>query len=293
MKTSEEVQAILRKVRRIELKTKGLSAQIFSGGYRTKFKGRGMLFSEVRPYQYGDDVRNIDWNVTARTNEPHVKLFEEERELTFMLLVDVSGSSFFGTQSQTKQEFAAELAASLAFSVVENSDKIGAILYSDRVEHYIPPKKGKAQALQIIRHLMQPRPQSKGSSLAAACRYLTNIQQRRCTAFVLSDFWQEGHDEGLKIAAQRHDLIGMHLHDEKEEHLPAVGLLPLRDAETGELLWVDTDSADVRAAHSRLYQTNLESFRQAFWRHGADTLSLNIEKPYAKTLMEFFKNRAG
>ena len=291
MNTAPDIQEILRKIRKIEIKTKGLSAQIFSGGYRTTFKGRGMLFSEVRPYQYGDDVRNIDWNVTARTNEPYIKVFEEERELTFMLLIDVSGSSFFGTQNQFKHEFATEIAASLAFSAGNNNDMVGAIFYSDQVELYVPPKKGKAHILRLIREMLFIQPKSKNSNLAPACKYLTNIIRKRCTAFVLSDFMNQNFDDALKVAAKRHDLIGIHVFDPHEQHLPEVGWLPLAAAETGEVRWIDTNSATVRAAHSKHFENNLQYFRQSFWKNGADTVSISTADAYVKSLLQFFRSR--
>jgi uncharacterized protein (DUF58 family) len=288
---AQEIQEVLKKIRKIEIKTKGLSAQIFSGGYRTSFKGRGMLFSEVRPYQYGDDVRNIDWNVTARTREPYIKVFEEERELTFMLLIDISGSVFFGTQNQQKLEYATEIAASLAFSASNNNDMVGAIFYSDEVELYIPPKKGKAHILRIIREMLYLQPKSKGSNLAPACKYLTNIITKRCTAFVLSDFLNQNFDDALKIAAKRHDLIGIRVFDPHEQHLPEVGWLPLLDAETGEIIWTDTNSPAVRAAHSKFYENNIEYFRQSFWKNGADTVSISTQESYVKALLQFFRSR--
>jgi len=284
-------QELIRKVKRIELKTKGLSYQVFSGTYRTTFKGRGMSFSEVRQYQYGDDVRTIDWNVTARSNEPHVKVFEEERELTFMLLLDISGSSFFGTQDISKREFMAEIAASLAFSAHMNNDKVGAIFFSDKIEKFLPPKKGKDHILHIIRDLLVLQPSNKGSQLSSAFKYLVNIVKKRCTSFVLSDFMMQGYETDLKVAAQRHDIVGMHMYDPMETKLEKMGLIPVVDSETGGMRWVDTDNPEVRNNYAKWYQTNFNYFRQKFHQYGADTLSLATNQPYWANLIQFFKQR--
>ena len=291
MNTAPEIQDILKKVRKIELKTKGLSAQIFSGGYRTSFKGRGMLFSEVRPYQYGDDVRNIDWNVTARTREPHVKVFEEERELTFMLLIDISGSTFFGTDQLDKHEYTTEILATLAFSAASNNDMVGAIFFSDEVELYIPPKKGKDHILRIIREMLFIKPKRKGSDLNKACKYLTNVIQKRCTTFILSDFIGQEMNNPVKVAAKLHDLIGIKVYDPHEKELPAVGWLPMADAETGAVIWTDTNDKKVRQAHEKFFSDNLTYFEQTFGKYGADTLTLCTTEAYPKILMNFFRNR--
>lgn len=285
------ITELLKRVRRIELKTRGLSNQIFSGNYKTRFKGRGMSFSEVRQYQYGDDVRNIDWNVTARTNEPFVKVFEEERELTFMLLIDTSGSSFFGTGEQFKIEVATEIAATLAFSANAYNDKVGAILFSDRVEQFIPPRKGKPHILRIIRDLLYQQPRQVLTNLHEPLKYLTNIVQKRCTAFILSDFMTEGYDAGIKLAANRHDVIGMHLYDPREQQLPDVGLLPVRDAESGIVRWIDTSARHVREHYQAEHQARLDAFKKTFLRNNADVLSINTAEPYMSTLMQFFKER--
>lgn len=285
------INELLKKVRKIEIKTRGLSNQVFSGAYKTRFKGRGMSFSEVREYQYGDDVRNIDWNVTARTNEPYVKVFEEERELTFMLLIDVSGSSFFGTSKQSKMEIATEIAATLAFSANANNDKVGAIFFSDKVEQFIAPKKGKPHILRILRDMLNAKPTNAKTNLNEPLKYLTNIVTKRCTAFVLSDFMCQGYENAIKLAANRHDTIGIHLYDPVEVELPNVGLLPMVDAETGKTTWVDTSSALVRSKYNKSYADNVNYFKQTFLRNGADVVSLASNEPYLPSLIKFFKER--
>ena len=237
---------ILKKVRKIEIKARGLSRQLFSGEYHSAFKGRGMAFSEVREYQYGDDVRSIDWNVTARLNHPYVKVFEEERELTVMLLVDVSGSNRFGTHHQFKEELVAEVAATLAFSAIQNNDKVGVILFSDRIEKFIPPKKGSSHILRIIRELITYRPTSNGTDLAEALRYFTNVIKKRCTAFLLSDFYDDNYTDAIKIASGKHDLVAIRIADEKETRLPDLGLAKFYDPETGETIWIDTADRTIR-----------------------------------------------
>jgi uncharacterized protein (DUF58 family) len=284
-------QEIFKKIRKIEIKTKGLTSQVFSGGYKTTFKGRGMLFSEVRPYQYGDDVRNIDWNVTARTNEPYIKMFEEERELVIMLLIDMSASSFFGSDEQTKNEFAAEIAATLAFSAVNNNDTVGAIFFSDTVEKFFPPKKGKSHILQIIKQILTFEPQGVATDLNLALQYLVNVVPRRCTTFVLSDFLTQGYESAIRVAGHRHDLIGLHIFAPHEAELPKVGLLPAIDSETGQQIWVDTNSPIVQQQHRDFYQKNLAYFKQTFRQNNADTLSISTQDSYVKQLMEFFKSR--
>lgn len=229
-----ETKELLQKVRKIEIKTKGMSKHIFSGAYQSTFKGRGMSFSEVRNYFPGDDVRNIDWNVTARTNEPYIKIFEEERELTAVLLVDVSRSSLFGTTNQMKNEFITEISAVLAFSAIQNNDKVGVIFFSDKVEKFIPPKKGKQHILRIIRELLDFRPESNGTDLGVAIRYLNNVIKKRSIAFILSDFLTKGYDDALRVAAKKHDIIGLRIYDPRDETLPNVGLVRMADAETGD-----------------------------------------------------------
>ena len=241
---------LLKKVRKVEIKTRGLSKQIFSGEYHSAFKGRGMSFSEVRSYQYGDDVRNIDWNVTARTGEAHIKVFEEERELTVILLIDVSKSSFFGTGDQMKNDMITELCAVLSFSAINNNDKVGVLFFSDQIEKFIPPKKGKTHILRIIRELLDFEPVGKETNIGMALEYFNNVIKKRCICFVLSDFIADGYDTALRIAARRHDLIGMHIYDPTEKQLPNLGLIRVVDAETGKLHYLDTSSAKVRSAQS-------------------------------------------
>lgn len=287
METSE----LLKKVRKIEIKTRGLSKHIFSGEYHSAFKGRGMSFSEVRDYQYGDDVRNIDWNVTARYNEPFVKIFEEERELTVMLLIDVSNSSFFGTVNQPKNEIITEICAVLAFSAITNNDKVGVLFFSDKIEKYIPPKKGKSHILLIIRELINFEPQKRGTNLGKALEYFNNIQKKRSTAFILSDFMTHGYEDSLRIAAKRHDVVGIHLYDPREQELPNVGLIRAVDAETGRLIWVDTSSKKVRNQYTMHYLENYEYFKRTFIKCGSDAMSIRTNESYVNALLKFFKKR--
>lgn len=286
-----ETTELLKRVRRIEIKTKGLSRQIFAGEYQSAFKGRGMSFSEVRNYQYGDDVRNIDWNVTARSNDPYVKVFEEERELTVMLLVDISKSSFFGTTKQLKNELITEICAVLAFSATNNNDKVGLLLFSDKVEKFLPPKKGRGHILRIIRELLDTRPTGTGTDIAMALTYFTNMVKKRSICFLLSDFLAEGYDKSLRLAARRHDVIGMHLYDPRERELPAVGLIHARDAESGRMEWVDTSSSRVRKKYTEWYDNHLGYFKTAFSQSGADSMSLETTEDYTKALLRFFKGR--
>jgi uncharacterized protein (DUF58 family) len=283
---------LLKKVRKLEIKTKGLTKQIFSGEYHSAFKGRGMSFSEVRDYQYGDDVRNIDWNVTARTGGPHVKIFEEERELTVMLLIDVSASSFFGVSSRFKSDMMTELAAVISFSAITNNDKVGAIMFSDRIEKYLPPKKGKQNILRIIRELLNLTPEKSGTNLSEALIYLNNIEKKRAIVFVLSDFMAEGYQQALTIAAKRHDIIGVHIFDEREKSLPDVGLLHVEDAETGQKRLVDTSDANIRAQYSSYFEYNKEQFQKDFALAKSDTISISTEEDYIKAMQVFFKRRS-
>ena len=248
---------LLKKVRKIEIKTKGLSKQIFSGEYHSAFKGRGMSFSEVRDYQYGDDVRNIDWNVTARTGSPHVKVFEEERELTVMLLIDVSKSSFFGSVKQTKNEINAEIAAVLAFSALNNNDKVGVLFFSNKIEKYLPPKKGKQHVLRIIRELINLEPENNGTNIGMALEYLNNLIKKRCICFVLSDFLTKDYEAPLKIAKRRHDVVGIHIIDPREEAIPNVGLIRAVDSETGDTRWIDSNSKSVRENYSNWFNSHM------------------------------------
>ena len=290
--TALETSELLKKVRKIEIKTRGLSRHIFSGEYHSAFKGRGMSFSEVRAYQYGDDVRTIDWNVTARTGAPHVKIFEEERELTVMLLVDISRSSFFGTVNQMKNELITEICAVLAFSAINNNDKVGVLFFSDRIEKFVPPKKGRQHILRIIRELIDIRPQGRGTDIGKALEYFTNMVKKRCICFVLSDFLTQNYEAPLRIAARRHDLIGIHLFDPREEELPAVGLLHAADAETGQVRWIDTDSETVRRRYSEWFLEHTTYFRSTFLRSGADVISIRTTEPYTYALHRFFQRRA-
>ena len=285
-------ESIIKKVRKIEIKARGLSQQMFSGEYHSAFKGRGMAFSEVREYQYGDDVRNIDWNVTARLAHPYVKIFEEERELTVMLLVDVSGSGRFGTQSQFKEELAAEVAATLAFSAIANNDKVGVILFSDRIEKFIPPKKGRQHILRIIRELITFRPESNGTDIAQALGYFNNIVKRRCTAFLLSDFFDRGYDDALKIAAGKHDIVALRLVDRREEHLEDLGLVKFYDPESTETLWVYTGSASVRRVVDARAKQQAEQTERTMRRYGIDMATLYTGEDFVKPLRTLLSRRS-
>ncbi len=283
---------ILKKVRRIEIKTRGLSNQIFSGEYHSAFKGRGMAFSEVREYQVGDEIRTIDWNVTARFGHPYVKIFEEERELTTMLLIDVSGSQFFGTKNDLKSNIAIEIAAILAFSAIQNNDKVGVILFSDKIEKFIPPKKGRKHILMIIKELLSFEPESKQTDIKQALEYFNNVIKKRSTAFVISDFYASvPFDNALRIANKKHDVIGIQLIDKNEENIPAVGYIPLQDAETGEIRWVNTSSKKTQTrfkANVIKHQSNLvDTFRKS----GVDYAKVETHKDYIKPLMNLFKRR--
>lgn len=288
METSE----LLRKVRKIEIKTKGLSKHIFSGEYHSAFKGRGMSFSEVRAYQFGDDVRNIDWNVTARTGDPHIKVFEEERELTVMLLVDVSGSSYFGTTNQFKSEVITEICALLAFSAINNNDKVGIIFFSSEVEMFIPPKKGRQHILRIIRELIDFEPKHQGTDIGKTLEYFNNVIKKRSICFVLSDFLTKGYESPLRIAARKHDVVGVHLLDPKEEKLPNVGLIRVVDAETGKMYWLDTGSKRVRHQHQEWFKEHQAYFKSAFLKSGADYVSIRTNESYVNALLQFFKKRS-
>ncbi len=283
---------ILKKVRKIEIKTRSISKHIFSGEYHSAFKGRGMSFSEVRDYHYGDDVRNIDWNVTARTGDAHIKVFEEERELTVMLLVDISRSSVFGTQSQFKSDLITELGAVIAFSASINNDKIGAILFTDGIEKYIPPKKGRSHVLRIIREIIYHEASSKGTDLSVALEYLNNVQKKKAITFVLSDFMTQGYETALSIASRRHDIVGMHIYDEREREMPNIGMVRSIDPETGELIFLDTSSRKVREQYAEWFESNFAYYNDIFNRNRADHLSLSTGEDYVKKLLKFFKKRA-
>jgi uncharacterized protein (DUF58 family) len=286
-----EAKDLLRKVRKIEIKTRGLSRQIFAGEYHSAFKGRGMTFSEVREYQYGDDIRSIDWNVTARFSHPFVKVFEEERELTVMLLIDVSGSGDFGTQAQMKRSLITEIAAVLSFSAIENNDKIGVILFSDRIEKFIPPKKGRKHILRIIRELLECNPQSRGTDISESLRFLTNAIKKRCTAFLISDFRDKGYARSLQIANNKHDVAALHIYDRRETLLPAVGLLRVLDAESGQERWIDTSKNRVRENYAMKWESHLEIMNEIFTRAGVDSVSVRTGEDYVKPLIRLFKQR--
>jgi len=282
---------LLKKVRLIEIKTKGISQNIFSGEYHSAFKGRGMSFSEVREYTYGDDVRNIDWNVTARMHHPYIKVFEEERELLVMLLIDISGSSYFGTQKQTKNALITEIAAVLSFSAINNNDKVGVILFSDRIEKFIPPKKGKSHILRIISDLLETTPQGRGTNIGLALEYFTNVVRKKSIAFVFSDFFDKNYEKPLMVASRKHDVIGIHIHDKREEELLPAGIIRMRDAETGREQWIDTGDIKTQAAYQRFFQENLQYFRRVFLQSGADTISIHSRQPYVQALHTFFRKR--
>ena len=282
---------LLKKVRKIEIKTKGLSNHIFSGEYHTAFKGKGMAFSEVREYQPGDDVRSIDWNVTARYNSPFVKVFEEEREMTVILLIDVSGSSDFGTQTQLKREVATEIAAVLAFSAINNNDKIGVIFFSDKIEKFIPPKKGKSHILRIIRELITFESESKKTNIEVALKYFNNVIKKRAVCFILSDFMDTDFDKSLKIARNKHDIIAIRIHDEREKILPNVGLIKVEDAESGQTRWMDTSNKKVRTNYNNNYREFKKELKQTLQSSGVDHIDIKTGKDYIKPLMNFFKNR--
>ena len=293
--TSEE---LLQKVRKIEIKTRGLSKNIFAGEYHSQFKGRGMSFSEVREYQPGDDVRSIDWNVTARLSRPYIKVFEEERELTVMLLVDVSGSRNFGSQSQMKRDMITEVAATLAFSTIENNDKVGVIFFSDKIEKYIPPKKGKTHVLHIIRELISFQPSSQKTDIQLALQYFTNAQKRRCTAFVISDFQDESMlqtastKSGCKpllIAGNKHDLNAIQIYDRRDAELPNIGLLKLKDAETGERIWIDTSDKRVTDSYAKTWHKNQQALDSLFTKTGTRNICIRTDEDYVKGLMRLFR----
>ncbi len=290
METSE----ILKKVRKIEIKTKGLSQNIFAGQYHSAFKGRGMAFAEVREYQFGDDIRDIDWNVTARFRKPFVKVYEEERELTVMLLVDVSGSLDFGTVKSTISDLAVEMAATLAFSAIQNNDKIGVIFFSDRIEKYIPPKKGRKHILYIIREMLDFKPVSRKTNIGEAVAFFTRVMKRRCTAFLLSDFYdRKDFQKQLQIANNKHDLMAIQVYDRLSKSLPDVGLLKVCDAETGHEQYIDTSSKQLRAAHARYWTEREEKLKQTFSRSNVDWVSVATDEDFVKALMILFASRNG
>lgn len=286
-----DAQEIFKKVRKIEIKTRGLSNQIFSGEYHSVFKGRGMAFSEVREYQFGDDIRNIDWNVTARFNHPFVKIFEEERELTVMLLIDVSGSNNFGTNFQLKQDVITEIAAVLSFSAIQNNDKVGVIFFSDKIEKFIPPKKGTSHILRIIRELIDFKAENSGTNISEALRYLSNVIKKKSTAFLISDFMNEGFEKALQIANYKHDLIAIRVTDEREFEIPNIGMVRMVDAETGISRWVDTSSRKVRRHYSDTIMKKSRYLDSVFGKYGIDSTKIYTGKDYVKPLMTLFKKR--
>jgi uncharacterized protein (DUF58 family) len=286
-----ETSDILKKVRKIEIKTRGLSKHVFSGQYHSAFKGRGMAFSEVREYQYGDDIRNIDWNVTARFNHPYVKIFDEERELTVMLLIDVSGSNEFGTNKLMKEEQMIEIAAVLAFSAIQNNDKVGVIFFSDRVEKFIPPKKGTFHILRIIRELIDFKAESQGTNISEALRYLTNIIKKRCTAFVLSDFVDKQFEDALRIASNKHDVVALRIFDKRETELPDIGLVKFFDKETGQKKWVDTSDTSLRMNYRKWWIEHEKTVQSAFTRSGVDAALIATDEDYVKPIINLFKQR--
>ena len=286
-----DTKEILKKVRKIEIKTRRLSDHIFSGEYHSSFKGRGMTFSEVRQYQYGDDVRAIDWNVTARYNEPFVKVFEEERELTMMLLVDISGSEYFGTIQQFKRDTITEIAATLAFSAIQNNDKVGLLLFSDNVELFIPPKKGKSHVLRIIRELIEFQPKSTKTNISEALKFLSSVMKKKAIVFMLSDFMDENYESTLKIASKKHDLTGIRVYDKHDVSIPNLGMVSMLDAETGKTMLVNTASKSVRNSYQAYYLKMVAYYEKSFSRSGAGTISSRIDESYVKKLLGYFKHK--
>lgn len=288
-----ETTDLLKRVRQIEIKTRGLSRNIFAGEYHSAFKGRGMAFAEVREYQFGDDIRNIDWNVTARYNHPYIKVFEEERELTVMLLVDVSGSREFGSSAKTKKNVITEIAAILAFSAIQNNDKIGVIFFSDTIEKFIPPKKGKSHILRIIREMIDFRPEKQGTNIPDALRYLTNAIKKKCTAFVISDFIDNHPDleKAMSVANSKHDVVAIRIFDDREQELPPIGMVKLKDAESGQYTWVNTSDRKTRDMYHKYWMNQSERLRTIFTRCGVDSTLVNTREDYVKSLINLFKKR--
>ncbi len=286
-----ETAELLKKVRKIEIKSRGLSNQIFSGQYHSVFKGRGMAFSEVREYQYGDDIRNIDWNVTARFNHPYIKIFDEERELTVMLLIDVSGSNQFGTIKAFKADVITEIAAVLAFSAIQNNDKVGVIFFSNQVERFIPPKKGSSHILRIIRELIDFKAVNRQTNVSEALKYLTNVIKKRCTAFIISDFLDKGFEDSGKIANKKHDLIAVNVFDQRETEMPDIGIVRIKNAETGQLQWIDTSNRNVRLEFSNWYSRHNKYLNDVFIRSGIDFVKIRTDQDYVKPLINLFQRR--
>jgi len=286
-----EAAELFKKVRKIEIKTRGLSNQIFSGQYHSVFKGRGMAFSEVREYQYGDDIRNIDWNVTARFNHPYIKIFDEERELTVMLLIDVSSSNLFGTSKALKQEVITEIAAVLAFSAIQNNDKVGVIFFSNQVEKFIPPKKGTSHILRIIRELIDFRARNQETNISGALQYFTNVIKKRCTAFLLSDFLDSGFEEAIRIANRKHDLIAVDVFDQRETEMPDAGMIRVKNAETGQRIWVDTSSKATRDSYKAWSMKHERYLNDVFLKSGVDIVKIRTDQDYVKPLIALFRKR--
>lgn len=286
-----ETKELLKKVRRIEIKTRRLTNHIFGGEYHSAFKGQGMTFSEIRKYTFGDDVRNIDWNVTARYNEPHVKIFEEERELTLMLAVDISGSQAFGTDGSFKREIITEIAATLAFSATQNNDKIGLLLFTDEVEHFIPPKKGPTHVLRIIRQLLEFKPKNKKTDISVAVKFMQNMLRKQAIVFILSDFMTDDYEQPLKILGNKHDVTGIRVFDRREKEMPNLGMVQMEDAETGELLLVNTASSRIRKNYAKYYNERVDYFKKSFNRSRAGCIHLQVGESYVKKLLGYFKQR--
>nr|WP_315159546.1 DUF58 domain-containing protein [uncultured Flavobacterium sp.] len=286
-----DTKELLKKVRKIEIKTRRLSDHIFSGEYHTSFKGRGMTFSEVRQYQYGDDIRAIDWNVTARYNEAHVKVFEEERELTMMLMVDISGSENFGSTTQFKKEIVIEIAATMAFSATQNNDKIGLILFSDEIELYIPPKKGRSHVLRLIRELIEFEPKSHKTDIAQALKFLSSTQKKKAIVFMISDFMCENYEQTLKIASKKHDITGIRVYDIREEKMPNLGMVTMLDAETRRTQLIDTSSKTVRMNYEKHYQDKVNYFKESFRKSGSGVVNTRVDESYVTKLLSYFKSR--
>ena len=286
-----DTKEILKKVRKIEIKTRRLSDAVFGGEYHSTFKGRGMTFSEVRQYQFGDDIRTIDWNVTARYNEPYVKVFEEERELTMLLMVDISGSEFFGTNQQFKRDTATEIAATLAFSAIQNNDKVGLILFSDQVELYIPPKKGRSHVLRIIRELIEFKPESKQTNINEALKFLSNVMKKKAIVFLLSDFMDDDYEQTLKIAGRKHDVTGIKVFDKHDEEIPNLGIVPMKDAETGNVQLINTSSKKIRNNYKANALRLNDYYKKTFSRSGAGTITTRVDENYVKKLLGYFKHK--
>ncbi|MBC7642098.1 MAG: DUF58 domain-containing protein [Flavobacterium sp.] len=286
-----DTKELIKKVRKIEIKTRRLSNHIFSGEYHTSFKGKGMTFSEVRPYQYGDDIRSIDWNVTARYNEAHVKVFEEERELTMMLIVDVSGSENFGTKNSFKKDIVTEIAATMAFSATQNNDKIGLMLFSDQIELYIPPKKGRSHVLRIIRELIEFKPKSNKTNVSMALKFLAGTQKKKAIVFLISDFISDEYEHTLKIASKKHDITGIRVYDIREEKMPDIGMVEMLDSETGKVELINTGSKNIRMNYEKYYDQKVKYFKETFSKSGSGIVNTRVDENYVTKLLVYFKSR--